>query len=72
MLFKRDLYVEKRQKKSLKRDKSCFIFHSVSCLVFCPIFRRKEIKTIKYRTEIKTKLREFFFRYLAEKKNQKQ
>ena len=64
MLFKQELYVEKKTKKKRhnKSFKRHIMFYFPFCflgLVFCPMFWRKETKTIKYRTEIKTKNRHF-------------
>ena len=63
--------LKKKKKKTYKVTKTrCKLFYFPFCflgLVFCPIFSRKEIKTIKYRTEIKTKISHLLFRYLAEK-----
>ena len=52
--------LKKRHNKSFKRHTMLFYFPFCFLgLIFRPMFRRKETKTIKYRTEIKTKSTHF-------------
>ena len=55
MLFKRDVYDKKRHNKSLKRYIMLFCFPFCFLgLVFCPMFRRKENKTMQNGNKNKT------------------